>query len=342
MKLFLEYSGGQEGQQGGCVCRVSRRGDRVRAALVSCPGEGMAAEAQATAACAAAWGMLQGGAPLQRTAVSLLLSRGEADYGFTLLELDGRGHLRGVEWHMPPMALVSKGECRTPWGGEAPLAGEPVTLREDKIRDGELCCAFSRGAALRGEEKLPGGWGRQGALQFLRRAYTGRESAHYMQELFFSACRGLGQKTQAAAFFCRARALCPLLLAVGLPQGRQREENWLDTLEHFRGLKAVAGRRAVALVERQEKGGRSLGVSYRWPAEDLLGRTLAFLGREEPWAEEERDARQLASLLDGQCTSLRILLPQSRGRGMAVESLLAQQLLARLAQWDKGAYVEYC
>ena len=34
--------------------------------------------------------------------------------------------------------------------------------------------------------------------------------------------------------------------------------------------------------------------------------------------------------------------PQSRGKGMGMESLLAQQLLARLTQWDKGAYVEYC
>ena len=56
----------------------------------------------------------------------------------------------------------------------------------------------------------------------------------------------------------------------------------------------------------------------------------------------ERDARQLGALLDGQCTSVRILLPQSRGKGMGMESLLAQQLLARLTQWDKGAYVEYC
>ena len=51
---------------------------------------------------------------------------------------------------------------------------------------------------------------------------------------------------------------------------------------------------------------------------------------------------QLGALLDGQCTSVRILLPQSRGKGMGMESLLAQQLLARLTQWDKGAYVEYC
>ena len=96
------------------------------------------------------------------------------------------------------------------------------------------------------------------------------------------------------------------------------------------------------MVEKKEKEGRSLGVNYWWPAEDLLGRTLAFLGREEPWTEGERDARQLGALLDGQCTSVRILLPQSRGKGMGMESMLAQQLLARLTQWDKGAYVEYC
>ena len=146
MKLFLEYSGGQETEQGGCVCRVSRRGDRVRAALVSCPGTDMAAAAVATAACAAAWAMLQGGAPLQRTAVSLLLSQAGEEYGFTLLELDGRGHLRGVERKMPPLALVAKGNSRIPWGGPVPLAGEPVLLREDKIQPGELCCAFSREA----------------------------------------------------------------------------------------------------------------------------------------------------------------------------------------------------
>ena len=331
MKLFLEYSGSRETEQGGCVCRVSRRGDRVRAALISCPGTDMAAAAVAQAACAAAWAMLQGGAPLQRTAVSLLLSQAGEEYGFTLLELDGRGHLRGVERKMPPLALVAKGNSRIPWGGPVPLAGEPVLLREDKIQPGELCCAFSREAV---EEK--GGqdlsWGRQGALVFLGRAYTGKESARYMQELFFSACRGLEESPQPAAFFCRARALCPLLLAVGVPQGKEREEKWLHTLEHFKGLKAVAGRKA----------GRSLGVNYRWPAEDLLGRTLAFLGREEPWTEGERDARQLGALLDGQCTSVRILLPQSRGKGMGMESLLAQQLLARLTQWDKGAYVEYC
>lgn len=341
MKLFLEYSGSRETEQGGCVCRVSRRGDRVRAALISCPGTDMAAAAVAQAACAAAWAMLQGGAPLQRTAVSLLLSQAGEEYGFTLLELDGRGHLRGVERKMPPLALVAKGNSRIPWGGPVPLAGEPVLLREDKIQPGELCCAFSREAV---EEK--GGqdlsWGRQGALAFLGRAYTGKESARYMQELFFSACRGLEESPQPAAFFCRARALCPLLLAVGVPQGKEREEKWLHTLEHFKGLKAVAGRKAVALVEKKEKEGRSLGVNYRWPAEDLLGRTLAFLGREEPWTEGERDARQLGALLDGQCTSVRILLPQSRGKGMGMESLLAQQLLARLTQWDKGAYVEYC
>ena len=242
---------------------------------------------------------------------------------------------------MPPLALVAKGNSRIPWGGPVPLAGEPVLLREDKIQPGELCCAFSR-EAVEGKSGQGLSWGRQGALAFLGRAYTGKESARYMQELFFSACRGLEESPQPAAFFCRARALCPLLLAVGVPQGKEREEKWLHTLEYFKGLKAVAGRKAVALVEKKEKEGRSLGVNYRWPAEDLLGRTLAFLGREEPWTEGERDARQLGALLDGQCTSVRILLPQSRGKGMGMESLLAQQLLARLTQWDKGAYVEYC
>ena len=41
-QLFLEYSGGEAapGPQGlgGCVCRVSRRRDRVRSVLLSCPG----------------------------------------------------------------------------------------------------------------------------------------------------------------------------------------------------------------------------------------------------------------------------------------------------------------
>ena len=341
MKLFLEYSSGQEAEQGGCICRVSRRGDRVRAAIISCPGADMAQTAVATAACAAAWAMLQGGASLQRTAVSLLLSQAGEEYGFTLLELDGRGHLRAVEWKMPPLALVARGNSRIPWGGPVPLAGKPVLLREDKIQSGELCCALSR-EAMEGQEGQELSWGRQGALAFLGKAYTGKESARYMKELFFSACRGLEESPRPAVFFCRARALCPLLLAVGVPQGKEREEKWLCTLEHFKGLKAVAGRKAVALVEKKEKEGRALGVSYRWPSEDLLGRTLAFLGRDGPWTEGERDTRQLGALLDGQCTSLRILLPQSQGKGMGMEGLLAQQLLACLTQWDKGAYVEYC
>ena len=180
----------------------------------------MAQTAVATAACAAAWAMLQGGASLQRTAVSLLLSQAGEEYGFTLLELDGRGHLRGVEWKMPPLALVAKGNSRIPWGGPVPLAGEPVLLREDKIQPGELCCAFSR-EAVEGKSGQGLSWGRQGALAFLGRAYTGKESARYMKELFFSACRGLEESPRPAVFFCRARALCPLLLAVGVPQGKK-------------------------------------------------------------------------------------------------------------------------
>ena len=139
MKLFLEYSSGQEAEQGGCICRVSRRGDRVRAAIISCPGADMAQTAVATAACAAAWAMLQGGASLQRTAVSLLLSQAGEEYGFTLLELDGRGHLRAVEWKMPP-------------GETAGFPGEDRFLWQEN----RYCCGRTRSSPVSCAVPFPG------------------------------------------------------------------------------------------------------------------------------------------------------------------------------------------
>ena len=97
-QLFLEYSGGEAapGPQGlgGCVCRVSRRRDRVRSVLLSCPGDDTAAQTVAAACASMAYGMLAGGAPLQGTAQALLSNMEGDGYGFALVEMDGQGHLR--------------------------------------------------------------------------------------------------------------------------------------------------------------------------------------------------------------------------------------------------------
>lgn len=328
---------------GSCACRTSRRGNRVRAALVSCQGGDMAAQAIAVASCSLAWGMLAGSAPLQATARILLENMGQREYGFTLLELDGRGHLRAVEYNMPAIALLRRGECHTPWGGEAPLAGHAVLLREDVIRDGDLCCGFSRGLCRGTPEK---GWQREGALEYLRRAYTGRESARQMKERLFAACRSLAGEGRAsgAAFFCRAKALSPLLVAFGVPHGRSAEGEWLRKVASFRGNRAVVGGPAIRLLRRlAAPGGSELPFPAQlWPQEDLLQRVLPLLGG-AGLAAAGRDAQQLVGLLDSQSTSVRLLVGGGRGGpGMMENAMLAEQIAERLRQGDKRAEVEYC
>lgn len=342
MKLFLEYSGGPvlEDALGSCACRTSRRGNRIRAALVSCQGADMGAQAITAASCSLAWGLLAGGAPLQGTARTLLENMGQREYGFTLLELDGRGHLRAVEYGMPAIALLRRGGCHTPWGGEAPLAGRTVLLREDMIRDGDLCCAFSQGIGR------CGGWQRAGALDYLCRAVTGRESARQIKERLFAACRGLAgeERAEGAAFFCRAKALSPLLVAVGVPQSRAAQAGWARTIAAFRGSRVVVGRPACRLLRRlAAPDGKALPFPAQlWPDDTLLPRVLPLLGGAGA-ATAGRTAQQLAALLDSQSTSVRLLVGVGRsGPGLSPTALLAEQIADRLRQGDKRADVDYC
>ncbi len=315
MKLFLEVSGGAvlAERPGGCLCRVSRRGARVRAAVVSCPGGDGAARGLAGAVCGLAWSLLSGGAPLQGAAQALLANR-TGRCGFTLLELDGRGRLRAVEWQMPPVALLRPGGWRLPWGGQALLAGCSVWLREDQVQPGELCCALSQGLV---SPALAEDWGRQQAMQFLARAYTGGQTAQQMKNLLFSACRGFASPGQpdGAAFFCRAKPPAALLLALGGP-GRRAEE-WARQIREFRGSRCLIGSQAIEALDRFGP----VSARHRWAAEDLLQRVLPLL--QAPGAfVPEKDARQLARLL-GQCTSLRLLLGQSgKEQSQAAEALV--------------------
>lgn len=325
MKLFLEVSGGAAlaERPGGCLCRVSRRGARVRAAVVSCPGGDGTAWGQAGAVCGLAWSMLAAGAPLQGAAQALLANR-TGRWGFTLLELDGRGRLRAVEWRMPPVALVRPGSWRAPWGGQALLAGCSVWLREDQVQPGELCCALSQGLVSPG---LAEDWGRQEAVQFLARAYTGSQSARQMKNLLFSACRGFAspERLDGAAFFCRAKPPEALLLALGGP-GRRPEE-WARQIREFRGSRCLIGGQAAEALDRFGP----VSARYRWAAEDLLQQALPCL--QAPGAfVPEKDARQLVRLL-GQCTSLRLLL----GRAGKEQAQAAEQLVDWMRRQERQA-----
>ena len=342
-RLFLEYSGGEAapGSQGlgGCVCRVSRRRGRVRSVLLSCPGDDTAAQTVAAACASIAYGMLAGGAPLQGTAQALLRNMEGDSYGFALVEMDGQGHLRSVEYQMPAIALVGRGKCRTPWGGEAVLAGHVATLREDQIRPGELCCGFSQGIGRCGAgAALPGGWGRQGALAFLRQAYDGSQNAGQMKELFFAACRGLEQGTDppGAAFFCRAKEPLPLLLVLGAPRSSLGAEAWARGILAFSGIRAVAGRQAVEMLQRYSGGaaGEKAPVEWIWPDEEALQQLLAQTGGEP--GEKEQTGKFWALL--EQCTSLRILAGAQAGPG----ARLAAQLSYRLSLQGKRVEIEYC
>ena len=348
MKLFLEYSAGAMAEQAlsGCQCRASRRGNRVRGALVSCPGGDMAAQVIAQAGCSMAWGLLSRGASLQSTGQILLETMGQRGFGFVLLEMDGRGHLRAVEYQMPPVALLHQGESRIPWGGEAELAGKGVILREDALADGDLCCSLSQGILQCG---APGGqeagWQRQGATDYLARAYTGKESARQIKELLFSACQGMGGSgAQGAAFFCRAKAMAPLLVAVGLPR-KGNEGQWALKIANFRGTRVLVGPGPKRLLEQssgpwQEKTAGWLFLTQ----EEVLAQVLPLLDHATAAASlgTQRDARQLADLLDRQSTSLHLLVGSTRRGGLQRNAILAEQIADRLRQGDKRVEVEYC
>ena len=199
--------------------------------------------------------------------------------------------------------------------------------------------SFSQGIGRCGAgAALPGGWGRQGALAFLRQAYDGSQNAGQMKELFFAACRGLEQGTDppGAAFFCRAKEPLPLLLVLGAPRSSQGAEAWARGILAFSGIRAVAGRQAVEMLQRYSGGaaGEKAPVEWIWPDEEALQQLLAQTGGEPG---EKEQAGEFWALLE-QCTSLRILAGAQAGPG----ARLAAQLSYRLSLQGKRVEIEYC
>lgn len=362
MKLFLEYSGGEILPFSSCTVKTRRVGNRMHSVLCSCEGEDFTAASLAGLTAQTAISMLAGGAGMEHTARELITAMGGRKTGFLFGELDGRGGVRCVEYRMPQAALLRGGKLCPAEGETIRVGGEPVILRAETLRDGDLFCCFSQGIVRRSKgEQMESGWGRKGAAEFMGKAYTGEESARSMCELLLSACRNLQPEGGGAAFLCRAKTPHALCVAVGEPSKRIAEDEWARNLLYFPGTRVICGSDAACLFARIT--GRELttdlsplakpgqkyrlrGIDYIFSEEESLKQAMALLSAPLRGRAATEEGRELAALLDRRCTEVRFFVggggAMRHDLGVDMKIKIVEQIADLLRSNDKAAEIDYC
>jgi hypothetical protein len=242
---------------------------------------------------------------------------------FTIVDIDGAGETRIIEYDNPRFLLLRDGR-------EEPVAADEIalerwsrrTLRYSRFhaRPGDRIVFFSDGVtqAGMGERATPLGWGRDSAVEFVRREtsvdwrISARDLAARLVEQAGELDGGEARDdtTAGVIYFRQPRRL---LVVTGPPFARARDWELGDLVENFSGAIAICGGATANIVSRQL--GREIrmdlsgydpeippaaamtGVDLITEGALTLGRAAALLENGGASGARENAATRLVSLL---------------------------------------------
>jgi hypothetical protein len=179
---------------------------------------------------------------------------------FTIVDIDGAGNTRIIEYDNPPYILVRDGR-------EQPVVKTPITLKSWQDRTlhysrfqaqlGDRIVFFSDGIsqAGMGEHRTPLGWGRDNARDFALRAVARDPdiSAHELARKMVIRAQQLDGGAARDDITCGViylRQPRRLLVATGPPYSTTRDAELARIVGTFKGRKAICGGTTANIVSR--------------------------------------------------------------------------------------------
>lgn len=285
MNIYVETSANSLIKYGEELCgdkaEVVRNGEKVTVVLADGLGSGVKANILATLTSKIAATMLSNGADIGEvveTVASTLpvcKERGIAYSTFTILQVDGSGSARLVEFDNPE-AVVLRAGCE--------IGLQKHTLRYDgknikasnfQMEPGDACILFSDGAVHAGVGKLLNfGWQRQNIVDYLSGYCKQDMPARFLTSQLLGACNSLymeqpGDDTTVVTVKVCTEKPCTVL--VGPPVDAKEDEGLVKKFLELPGIKIVCGGTTSKIVSRLMNKELKVDLLYASPDVPPIG-----------------------------------------------------------------------